>query len=186
MLIPGTPGKCREDRSNQSGRSLHFREDSERVWDPVASRVNKFAYKKGGATRNISKIVPVVSAMDWNSLPTKQPEVLAAIDTAYADDQAALFYLPPPPHSGRWRLAIDTNLPSPHDIRPSGAELELEPALTYRVRARSLVVLLADWGPKTLWAEPVKIRPGEKTGKHARRNAKRADGQTVSRKRTDL
>ena len=63
-------------------------------------------------------------------------------------DRTALFYLPPPPHQGQWRLAIDTSLPSPHDIHPYGDEVELDATLAYPVKARSLVVLVACWGPK--------------------------------------
>lgn len=66
-----------------------------------------------------------------------------------AGDRAALFYLPPPPHQGQWRLAIDTGLPSPHDIQPYGAEVELETTIAYNVKARSMVILVAGWGPKT-------------------------------------
>jgi hypothetical protein len=42
-------------------------------------------------------------------------------------------------------------------IHPSGAEVELEPTIAYHVKARSMVVLVADWGPKTTWPEPVQI-----------------------------
>ena len=40
-----------------------------------------------------------------------------------------------------WRRVIDTSLPSPKDFREVGQEQELR-SLTYRVHARSIVVLV--------------------------------------------
>ncbi len=54
-----------------------------------------------------------------------------------------MFILPVPPSLKSWRLAIDTALDSPNDIRLAGEETELEDQLLYRVKARSLVVLLS-------------------------------------------
>jgi glycogen operon protein len=41
----------------------------------------------------------------------------------------------------RWRLAVDTAQPSPHDIADPGTEKDV-PGNTYRVEARSVVVLV--------------------------------------------
>lgn len=74
-----------------------------------------------------------------------------------AENRDALFYLPLSPHQGKWRLAIDTALPSPYDIHPHESEVELEPTLAYQVKARSVVVLVAAWGPKILWPAQVRV-----------------------------
>lgn len=55
----------------------------------------------------------------------------------------ALFSLPPAPNKGRWRVAIDTALPSPEDIYPKGAEPFPDNKNDYQLQPRSLAVLLA-------------------------------------------
>ncbi|MCK6627754.1 MAG: glycogen debranching protein GlgX [Anaerolineae bacterium] len=62
-----------------------------------------------------------------------------------SDIRARLFYLPPAPHNGRWRLVLDTGQPSPLDIHPPGKEIELEPTIAYPVKGRSIVVMLSKW-----------------------------------------
>ncbi|MCL4295143.1 MAG: glycogen debranching protein GlgX [Anaerolineae bacterium] len=62
-----------------------------------------------------------------------------------ADTRPRLFYLPPAPHNGRWRLALDTGQPSPLDIHPLGEELELEATIAYPVKSRSIVVMISRW-----------------------------------------
>ena len=62
-----------------------------------------------------------------------------------SDDRSHLFYLPPAPHDGRWRLALDTSLPFPYDIHPPGQEVELEPAIVYHVKPYSMVVMISKW-----------------------------------------
>lgn len=62
-----------------------------------------------------------------------------------SDIRSRLFYLPPAPHNGRWRLVLDTGQPSPLDIHPPGKEIELEPTIAYPVKARSIVVMLSKW-----------------------------------------
>jgi glycogen operon protein len=62
-----------------------------------------------------------------------------------SDTRTRLFYLPPAPHNGRWRLALDTGLPSPLDIHPAGTELALEPTIAYPVKGRSMVVMISNW-----------------------------------------
>ncbi len=69
-----------------------------------------------------------------------------------ADELGRLFYLPPAPHAGRWHLALDTALPSPHDIHPPGQEVELEPTIAYHVRGRSMVVMISKWQDKVDFA----------------------------------
>ena len=56
-----------------------------------------------------------------------------------------LFYLPRAPHDGRWHLVLDTSLPSPADIHLPGEEVELEPTITYHVKAYSMVVMISKW-----------------------------------------
>ena len=49
-----------------------------------------------------------------------------------------------PPVSGRtWWRAVDTSLPSPQDIAQPGDEIEIKPDDSYRVNARSVVVLIS-------------------------------------------
>lgn len=72
-----------------------------------------------------------------------------------ADDCHRLFYLPPAPHNGRWRRVIDTGLPAPNDIHPEAEAAELEPAIAYPVKARSMVVLISRWQ-----AQPDRQEPG--------------------------
>jgi glycogen operon protein len=62
-----------------------------------------------------------------------------------ADDRSHLFYLPRAPHDGRWRLALDTSLPSPDDIHPPGQEVELGPTIAYHVKPYSMVVMISKW-----------------------------------------
>ncbi|HOS38845.1 MAG TPA: glycogen debranching protein GlgX [Spirochaetota bacterium] len=50
--------------------------------------------------------------------------------------------LPPPPSGGAWRVAVDTALPEPDDIAPSGCERPLD-GLRYRVQRGSTVVLIS-------------------------------------------
>ncbi len=54
-----------------------------------------------------------------------------------------MFVVPVPPSLKFWRVAIDTGRPSPADILLPGNELELENQTLYRVKSRSLVVLLS-------------------------------------------
>jgi glycogen operon protein len=52
------------------------------------------------------------------------------------------FEMPPVP--GRhWRRAVDTSLPSPLDVALPGDEIEIKPDDSYRVNARSVVVLIS-------------------------------------------
>ncbi len=60
-----------------------------------------------------------------------------------SSNQSHFFYLPPAPNGRGWHLALDTGLPSPQDVVFPGEEMELEPTPGYRVKARSMVVLLA-------------------------------------------
>ncbi|MDR1256326.1 MAG: glycogen debranching enzyme, partial [Spirochaetaceae bacterium] len=53
------------------------------------------------------------------------------------------FTLCPPPAGKTWRLAIDTALPSPQDIRPPEYHEALPDAKEYTVRGRSVVILLS-------------------------------------------
>ena len=62
-----------------------------------------------------------------------------------SDSRSHLFYLPRAPHDGRWHLVLDTSLPSPADIHPPGKEVELEPTITYHVKAYSMVVMISKW-----------------------------------------
>jgi len=49
-----------------------------------------------------------------------------------------------PPVLGRpWWRAVDTSLPSPQDIAQPGDEIEIKPDVSYRVNARSVVVLIS-------------------------------------------
>jgi len=54
-----------------------------------------------------------------------------------------MFVVPVPPSLKIWRVAIDTGQESPDDIHPAGRELEMECQTLYRVRSRSVVVLLS-------------------------------------------
>ncbi len=60
-----------------------------------------------------------------------------------ADVEPIPFVLPVPPDLGSWRLAADTALPPPQDICRAGEEPVLANAATYRVGARSSVILIA-------------------------------------------
>jgi isoamylase len=62
-----------------------------------------------------------------------------------ADTRSHLFYLPPTPHPGIWHVIIDTSLTAPNDIRAPGEEVELEPAIAYHVKGRSMVVMISKW-----------------------------------------
>jgi isoamylase len=53
------------------------------------------------------------------------------------------FGLPPMLQGARWRLAVDTSLPSPRDLCGAGQEPLLEDSKTYPVKARSAAILLA-------------------------------------------
>lgn len=66
-----------------------------------------------------------------------------------ADEQSRLFYLPPTPHEGVWHRVIDTSLDCPDEIYPPGQEVELEPAIAYHVKGRSMVILISGWETKT-------------------------------------
>jgi isoamylase len=60
-----------------------------------------------------------------------------------AGPEATAFALPPTPHGGHWRLAVDTFRPSPDDLCPAGEEQELDDQTTCQVGARSCVILVA-------------------------------------------
>jgi isoamylase len=49
----------------------------------------------------------------------------------------------PPVATRRWRRAIDTSLPAPQDIASPGDEIDVKPDDSYRVNARSAVVLIS-------------------------------------------
>jgi len=53
------------------------------------------------------------------------------------------FHLPPAPLGKTWKLAVDTAMPPPLDIRPAGEEIDLTAPDVYRLQAESLVVLLS-------------------------------------------
>jgi isoamylase len=52
------------------------------------------------------------------------------------------FEIPPVP-GRRWWRAVDTSLPSPHDIAEPAPDIEVKPADGYRVNAHSVVVLVS-------------------------------------------
>jgi len=62
-----------------------------------------------------------------------------------ADTLPHIFCVPHTPHEGKWRLIIDTGLPSPQDIRPEDEAPKIEPDTPYRVRPRSMVVMFSSW-----------------------------------------
>ena len=53
----------------------------------------------------------------------------------------------PPVATRRWRRAIDTSVPSSHDIALPGDKIDVKPADGYRVNARSVVVLISSGRP---------------------------------------
>ncbi|MCB0191490.1 MAG: hypothetical protein KDJ65_06055, partial [Anaerolineae bacterium] len=56
------------------------------------------------------------------------------------------FNLPPSPHKSDWQLVIDTSLPSPLDIRWPEQTINIRPPRkNYLVKARSVVVMFANW-----------------------------------------
>ena len=57
------------------------------------------------------------------------------------------FELPTRGETQNWRLVIDTSQPSPHDIADPGQELPIASS-TYKVRARSVVILMAPHVPE--------------------------------------
>jgi glycogen operon protein len=60
-----------------------------------------------------------------------------------AGTKAADFVLPSPSAGYGWSLSIDTFLPSPGDMAEAGKEIPLKNSKTYRVEARSSVILRA-------------------------------------------
>jgi glycogen operon protein len=52
------------------------------------------------------------------------------------------FELPPRPEHSPWRRAVDTSLPTPHDIAEPGDE-PVVAGPTYHVQARSVAILIA-------------------------------------------
>ena len=54
-----------------------------------------------------------------------------------------MFAVPVPPSLKSWRVAIDTGRPSPQDILSPDEELDMDCQTLYRVKARSVVVLLS-------------------------------------------
>jgi hypothetical protein len=60
-------------------------------------------------------------------------------------EKSRLFYLPPTPHQQIWRLAIDTGLPQPLDIRPEQESENLRVSSVYLVKAHSMVVMFSTW-----------------------------------------
>lgn len=60
-----------------------------------------------------------------------------------AEASPRTFYLPPAPGGGAWRVAVDTGQESPNDAHFPGEEVELEPTPVYRVKAHSMVMLVA-------------------------------------------
>ncbi len=54
-----------------------------------------------------------------------------------------IFLLPPAPHQRQWYLAMDTFLESPHDFPDRNQEPKLEEQGKYKVKSRSLVVLMS-------------------------------------------
>ncbi len=95
-----------------------------------------------------------------------------------ADDRPHEFQLIPVPHEGSWHLVIDTGLPSPQDIRPLGKEVELRNATSYRVEARSIVVMISTWSSKY-----ARITSASKLARALRSQAKRQQ-TSPPRKRT--
>lgn len=55
-----------------------------------------------------------------------------------------MFKIPPAPNHGQWKIAVNTQSPSPHDIFPKDQELPLEPGQTkFHLAPHSLTVLIA-------------------------------------------
>ncbi|MHB1215991.1 MAG: glycogen debranching protein GlgX [Thiobacillus sp.] len=87
---------------------------------------------------------------DWEDPKARQLACLIHEDEQHAlflmfnADAAALdFSVPPAPPGTRWHLAIDTSHEAPHDLFAAGEAPLLEQSQTYRLNARSSVVLLA-------------------------------------------
>jgi glycogen operon protein len=66
-------------------------------------------------------------------------DVYVAMNTYW---DALEFELPPPAAGRKWRLAVNTSLPSPQDISAHGKEPELKDQARYLVGGRSVVVLV--------------------------------------------
>jgi isoamylase len=60
-----------------------------------------------------------------------------------ASTEEVSFTLPALPDLRHWYLAVDTSLPTPHDLVETGAEIALEDPSTYRVGPRSSAILVA-------------------------------------------
>jgi glycogen operon protein len=60
-----------------------------------------------------------------------------------AKDESAVFTIGKAPRARLWYRAIDTSLPSPEDIAPSGQEPILKPQNEYAVAGRSFVLLVS-------------------------------------------
>jgi glycogen operon protein len=63
-----------------------------------------------------------------------------------ASTDEVAFALPEPAAGGRWRLAVDTFVPSPHDLFESGEERSIKDPSVYGVGPRSSVILVARTG----------------------------------------
>ena len=70
-----------------------------------------------------------------------------------AGTDAVNFVLPPATRGFRWSLAVDTSRASPHDLFAEGEEPLWKDSLTYRLNARSSVILLA----RTAGKAPTKL-----------------------------
>jgi glycogen operon protein len=53
------------------------------------------------------------------------------------------FVLAEPPSKKKWLRVVDTGLPSPNDILPPGSEEPLSSQRSYKVKARSIVILIS-------------------------------------------
>jgi len=60
-----------------------------------------------------------------------------------ADTSEAKFKLPAPEGGLRWHVIVDTARPSPRDFRPAGEEELLMRPDSYRMKPRSMVILIA-------------------------------------------
>jgi isoamylase len=59
-----------------------------------------------------------------------------------ADIQTIDFHLPPAPNETQWHLSVDTSRKTPQDLHTVGEEVPLESLSTYRLAARSSVILV--------------------------------------------
>ena len=91
--------------------------------------------KQNGYTKPItSHSVRVIAT------PTTNHDIFCMFN---ANIQPRTFLIPPPPNKGIWKIAINTQNPSPEDIPTPGTEPLLEKEKTFILRGRSMAVLIA-------------------------------------------